>query len=87
MKIISNNFEFLKSKTILEYDEKELLKSAYDFFCFIQMILFYFPWQLLSLKECLKDIKIKTIRKRFQFLLENDLFSVYNDIVSAALFF
>jgi len=42
-----------------------------------------FTRQLLSLKECLKGSKIKTIKELSQYFLENYLSSVYSDIVSA----
>lgn len=73
MKTVHNNFEFLTPSMILDSEESELIKSAYDFVQFYQNdISSDFPRQLLSLKENLKNMKLKTIRDLSDFFLEND---------------
>lgn len=88
MKTVHNNFEFLTPTVIKDSEESELLKSAYDFVQFYQKdISSDFPRQLLSLKENLKNMKLKTIRDLSNFILENDLCSVYSDVMTACIIF
>jgi len=88
MKTVHNNFDFLTPSMILDSEESELIKTAYDFVQFYQNdISSDFPRQLLSLKENLKNMKLKTIRDLSDFLLENDLCSVYSDIMTACIIF
>lgn len=88
MKTVYNNFEFLTPGKILNSEESELTKNAYDFVQFYQNdISSDFPRQLLSLKENLKNMKLNTIRDLSDFFLENDLCSVYSDIMTACIIF
>ncbi|XP_022171567.1 uncharacterized protein LOC111034593, partial [Myzus persicae] len=88
MKTVHNNFEFLTPSMILDSEESELIKTAYDFVQFYQNdISSDFPRQLLSLKENLKNMKLKTIRDLSDFFIENDLCSVYSDIMTACIIF
>lgn len=64
------------------------MQYAYDFVQFYQNdISSDLPRQLLSLKENLKNMKLKTIRDLSDFFLENDLCSVYSDIMTACIIF
>ena len=88
MKTEHNNFEFLTPSMILDSEESELIKTAYDFVQFYQNdISSDFPRQLLSLKVNLKNMKLKTIRDLSDFFLENDLCSVYSDIMTTCIIF
>lgn len=68
---VNNNSEFLTLFMIINSEESELIKAAYDFIQFyLNNISFDFPQQLLSLKENLKNMKLKTIRDLSDFFLE-----------------
>jgi len=88
MKTVRDNFEFLTPYMILNSEESELIKTAFDFVQFYQNdISSDFPRQLLSFKENLKNMNLKTIRDVSDFFLENDLCSVYSDIMTACIIF
>jgi len=65
-----------------------LKKIGYDFVQFYKNDMSSgFPRQLLSLKENLNNMKLKTIRDLSDFFLENDLCAVYRDIMTACIIF
>lgn len=75
---------------MLQFSEENLVKATYDFIIFYEKdISSDFTRQVLSIKEILTDSlsKIKTIKELAKYILENDLGSLYKDVLTACVIF
>lgn len=81
-------FEFLKPESINNFEERELIKSCYDFVQLYKSdIGSEFTSQILSLKEIIKNKKLKSIRDLALFILENDFSTSYSEVLGACIIF
>lgn len=87
---VVDKFNFLLPQNILNFNEDNLVKATYDF------ILFYkndissdFTRQVLSIKEIFTDSlsKMNTIKELAKCILENDMGSLYKDVLTACVIF
>jgi len=75
---------------MLQFSEENLVKATYDLIIFYEKdISSDFTRQVLSIKEILTDSlsKIKTIKELVKCILENDLGSLYKDVLTACVIF
>jgi len=87
---VVNKFNFLQPQNMLQFNEENLVKATYDFIVFYEKdISSDFTRQVLSIKEILTDSlsKIKTIKELAKCILENDLGSLYKDVLTACVIF
>lgn len=87
---VTNKFDFLLPQNILMFCEKDIMKAAYDFQLFYKDdISTDIIRQILCLKSMFNDtLKTKCdIKDLLQCILDNDVASTYNDILSACIIF
>ncbi|XP_060846259.1 zinc finger MYM-type protein 1-like [Rhopalosiphum padi] len=87
---VTNRFDFLLPQNILMFCEKDIMKAAYDFQLFYKDdISTDIIRQILCLKSMFNDtLKTKCdIKDLLQCILDNDVASTYNDILSACIIF
>ncbi|CAI6356258.1 unnamed protein product [Macrosiphum euphorbiae] len=84
LKIVSNTFNFLLPPNIIKLNEAEIVKSCYDFIQFYKTdVTSDLTSQVLSLKEFIKNTDMKTIKELCLYLIENDLSSLYSEVVTS----
>lgn len=87
MKTVHSNFEFL-IPIIFSSKKSKLIKAAYDFVVLSKWYVLTFLENCYHLKKKkLKDIKLKTIRDISDFIFENNLRSVYSDVMTTFIIF
>ncbi|XP_025207826.1 52 kDa repressor of the inhibitor of the protein kinase-like [Melanaphis sacchari] len=87
---VVDKFNFLQPQNMLQFSEENLVKATYDFIIFYEKdISSDFTRQVLSIKEILTDSlsKIKSIKELAKCILENDLGSLYKDVLTACVIF
>ncbi|XP_029343946.1 zinc finger MYM-type protein 1-like [Acyrthosiphon pisum] len=85
---VSRNFEFLLPQNIVTMKESDIVKSCYDFISFYNNdVTSDLIRQLISLKEFIKNTKIQTIQELSSFIIEYDLSSLYNQILTACIIY
>lgn len=85
---VCDTFEFLKPESIINLEETETIKSSYDFVQkYKSDVGSELTCQILSLKEIIKNKKLKSIRNLALFILENDLSCSYSEVLGACLIF
>ncbi|CAI6351722.1 unnamed protein product [Macrosiphum euphorbiae] len=88
LKIVSNTFNFLLPPNIIKLNEAEIVKSCYDFIQFYKTdVTSDLTSQVLSLKEFIKNTDMKTIKELCLYLIENDLSSLYSEVVTSCIIF
>jgi len=88
LKIVSNTFNFLLPPNIIKLNEAEIVKSCYDFIQFYKTdVTSDLSSQVLSLKEFIKNTDMKTIKELCLYLIENDLSSLYSEVVTSCIIF
>ncbi|KAE9532787.1 hypothetical protein AGLY_009868, partial [Aphis glycines] len=88
LKIVSNTFNFLLPPNIIKLNESEIVKSCYGFIQFYKTdVTSDLTSQVLSLKEFIKNTDMKTIKELFLYLIENDLSSLYSEVVTCCIIF
>ena len=87
---VVDKFNFLNPHVILQSSEDNLVKATYDFILYYEKdISSDFTRQMLSLKEVIIDSlsSMKTIKDLANYILENDMASLFKDILTACIIF
>lgn len=87
---VVDEFNFLNPHVILQSSEDNLVKATYDFILYYEKdISSDFTRQMLSLKEVIIDSlsSMKTIKDLANYILENDMASLFKDILTACIIF
>lgn len=87
---VVDKFNFLNPHVILLSSEDNLVKATYDFILYYKKdISSDFTRQMLSLKEAIIDSlsSMKTIKDLANYILENDMASLFKNILTACIIF
>jgi len=87
---VVDKFNFLQPQVILQSSEDDIVKATYDFILYYEKdISSDFSRQMLSLKEVMIDslLTMKTIKDLASYILENDMASLFKDILTACIIF
>lgn len=85
---VSSNFDFLQPLNLVNYSEENIIKSCYDFISFYNTdVSSDLTRQILSLREFLGQTKMKTIKELSLYIIENDISSLFSEILIACIIF
>lgn len=85
---VCSTFDFLRPQSIIESEEKSIIKESYDFvFKYQSDIGSEFTSQLISLKEMIMNKNLKTIGELAIFILQNDFSISYSEVLGACMLF
>lgn len=85
---VVDNFSFLNPTSFLSKTEKEVINASYDFILkYSDDISTDFTRQLLSLRTSLHRQQLKSIKSLAIYIVENDLSSIFPDVLSACVIF
>lgn len=87
---VTNKFDFLIPQNIFKYNEHDIIKATYDFQMFYKNdISTDITRQILCIKVVLNDSlkTIHSIKNLLQYILDNDMACMYNNIFTACIIF
>lgn len=88
LETVSRNFEFLQPQNLIKYNEENIIKSCYDFISFYNTdVSSDLTRQVLSLRDFLGKTKMKTIKELALYIIENDISSLFSEILTACIIF
>lgn len=85
---ILEDFNFLNPTILLRQTDENIIKGSYDFCSTYENdISSDFPRQTVSIKTVIKEENLKTIKQLGNYIISNDLSSIFSDVLSACIIF
>ncbi|XP_050065227.1 uncharacterized protein LOC126554182 [Aphis gossypii] len=88
LETVSRNFDFLQPLNLIKCSEENIIKSCYDFISFYSTdVSSDLTRQVLSLRDFLGKTEMKTIKELSLYIIENDISSLFSEILTACIIF
>ena len=88
LETVSRNFDFLQPLNLIKYSEENIIKSCYDFISFYSThVSSDLTRQVLSLRDFLGKTEMKIIKELSLYIIENDISSLFSEILTACIIF
>jgi len=85
---VASSFSFLNPSSLKENNEADIIKASYDFSVKYDIdISSDFTRQVLSFKSIINQIELPNILSMVNYIIENDLSSIFPDIITACSIF